>query len=47
MEEAKLFVTVFWQEDTTVDGACMCERCGAEAPPDAQRCRPCGARLPA
>lgn len=25
----------------------MCERCGAEAPPDAQRCRRCGAWLPA
>lgn len=25
----------------------MCERCGAEAPPDAQRCRRCGASLPA
>ncbi|MFI5793155.1 hypothetical protein [Streptomyces sp. NPDC051677] len=44
---AKVFVTVFSQEDTTVDGAWMCERCGAEAPPDAQRCRRCGAWLPA
>ncbi|MEU3783272.1 hypothetical protein [Streptomyces sp900129855] len=47
MEVAKVFVTVFSQEDTTVDGAWMCERCGAEAPPDAQRCRRCGAWLPA
>ncbi|MFI1506070.1 hypothetical protein [Streptomyces sp. NPDC020597] len=30
-----------------MDGAWMCERCGAEAPPDAQRCRNCGAWLPA
>ncbi|MGW1272770.1 hypothetical protein [Streptomyces sp. NPDC002491] len=30
-----------------MDGAWMCERCGAEAPPDAQRCRRCGAWLPA
>ncbi|TGB09613.1 hypothetical protein [Streptomyces sp. MZ04] len=31
----------------TVDGAWTCDRCGAEAPPDAQRCRNCGAWLPA
>ncbi|MER6957250.1 MULTISPECIES: hypothetical protein [unclassified Streptomyces] len=30
-----------------MDGAWMCERCGAEAPPDAQRCRRCGTWLPA
>ncbi|GAA3113093.1 hypothetical protein GCM10010449_39180 [Streptomyces rectiviolaceus] len=30
-----------------MDGAWTCERCGAEAPPDAQRCRNCGAWLAA
>lgn len=30
-----------------MDGAWTCQRCGTDAPPDAQRCRKCGAWLPA